>query len=61
MRASRIPFAAMRSIKERYIERGVISKALNLPAFKRSGVGVMRSLTSLPGPGIFLELAHAFF
>jgi hypothetical protein len=42
-----MPLAAMRSMNRRYMERGVISKALNLPAFKRSGVRVMRCLTSL--------------
>ena len=46
MRASRMPLAAILSMKSRYIERGVRSKALNRPAFNRSGVRVMRSLMS---------------
>ena len=41
-----MPLAAIRSIKSRYMERGVISKALNRPAFKRNGVFLIRSLTS---------------
>ena len=42
-----MPLAAIRSMNKRYIERGVISKALKRPAFKRSGVFLMRWLTSL--------------
>ena len=47
MRASRMPLAAMRSMKSRYMERGVISNALNRPAFKRSGVRGIRSRINL--------------
>ena len=62
MRASRIPLAAIRSMNSRYMERGVISNALNRPAFKRSGVRGIRSRINLTrAHGIFLELAHAFF
>ncbi len=62
MRASRMPLAAIRSMNSRYMERGVISKALKRPAFKRSGVFLIRWLHQLdPRPGIFFELAHAFF
>ena len=47
MRASRMPLAAIRSMKSRYIDRGVRSKALKRPAFNRSGVWVIRWLINL--------------